>query len=57
LYVVDGAPLIVRPGVGLEWLAPEQIAGIKVLRSPAETAIYGPRGVNGVVLITTRGGK
>jgi TonB-dependent SusC/RagA subfamily outer membrane receptor len=54
LYVVDGTPVTVQPGRGLDWLAPEQIARIDVLKYPAETAIYGARGVNGVLIITTR---
>jgi TonB-dependent starch-binding outer membrane protein SusC len=57
LYVIDGAPLTLRPGQGLDWVAPEQIVRIEVLKHPAETAIYGPRGANGVVLITTTGGQ
>lgn len=57
LYVVDGTPVTVIPGRGLDWLSPEQIARIDVLKYPAETAIYGPRGVNGVVIITTKGNR
>lgn len=57
LLVVDGAPVTTLPGRGLDWLDPDQIARIQVLKYPVETAIYGPRGVYGVVLITTRGGK
>ena len=54
LYVVDGTPVQVDPKRGLDWLSPEQIARVEVLRLPAETAIYGPRGANGVIVITTR---
>jgi outer membrane receptor for ferrienterochelin and colicin len=54
LYVVDGTPLEVAPGRGLDWLTPEQIARIEVLTHPAETLIYGPRGVHGVIVITTK---
>ena len=57
LYIVDGTPVTVQPGRGLDWLSPEQIARIDVLKYPAETAIYGPRGVNGVVIITTKGNR
>lgn len=56
LYVVDGNPVTVLPGRGLDWLTPEQIERINVLKYPAETAIYGPRGVNGVLIITTKRG-
>lgn len=54
LYVVDGTPVTVQPGRWLDWLTPDLIARIDVLKYPAETAIYGPRGVNGVILITTK---
>ncbi len=57
LYVVDGAPIMVQPGQGLDWLDPEQITRIEVLKFPTETLMYGPRGANGVVLVTTTGGK
>jgi TonB-dependent starch-binding outer membrane protein SusC len=55
LYVVDGLPVQVTPGRGLDWLVPEQIARIVVLKDPAETSMYGGRGANGVILITTKG--
>src|SRR5262245_19775408 len=54
LYVVDGAPATVRTGQGLDWLRPEDIARIDVLKDLSETSIYGPRGVHGVILITTK---
>jgi TonB-dependent SusC/RagA subfamily outer membrane receptor len=54
LYVIDGAPLFVDPRRGIVWLRPDDIATIEVLKGPAETAIYGPRGVNGVIVITTK---
>ncbi|MFN2564450.1 MAG: TonB-dependent receptor plug domain-containing protein [Gemmatimonadaceae bacterium] len=54
LYVIDGAPVLVDPSRGFDWLKPEDIERINVLKDPAETAVYGPRGVNGVILITTK---
>lgn len=54
LYVIDGAPFLADPSRGFDWLKPEDIERITVLRDPAETAVYGPRGVNGVILITTK---
>ncbi len=36
------------------WFEPEDIAQIKVLKTPRELAILGPRGVNGVIVITTK---
>jgi TonB-dependent SusC/RagA subfamily outer membrane receptor len=54
LYVIDDAHIVVDPGVGINWLEPEDIIQIRVLKTPAETSVYGPRGVNGVILITTK---
>ena len=53
LYVIDGAPLLVDPGRGIDWLKPDDVAKIQILNGPAEKAVYGPRGANGVVVITT----
>ncbi len=53
LYVVDG---LVRES-GLEGLNPEDIASMQILKDASSTAIYGSRGANGVVIITTRSGK
>ena len=52
LYIVDGIPV-----EGLDFLNPNDIETINVLKDAASSAIYGSRGANGVVLITTRGGK
>src|SRR5690242_4769699 len=56
LYVIDGRPTTVAPNRGIDWLRREDIARIEVVKNPADLAIYGPRGVNGVVLITTKQG-
>jgi TonB-linked SusC/RagA family outer membrane protein len=53
LYVVDGVPT----DNALTVLNPQDIATINVLKDAASTAIYGSRGANGVVVITTKGGK
>ena len=52
LYVVDG--VIVG---GLDFLNPNDIESISILKDAASTAIYGTNGANGVVLITTKSGK
>ncbi len=52
LYIVDGVPVD-----GLDFLNPNDIESINVLKDASSAAIYGSRGANGVVLITTRGGK
>jgi len=54
LYVIDGAPMRISPTRGIDWFTPEQIADIKVLKSPHELAEYGPNGVNGVIVVTTK---
>lgn len=56
LYVIDGAPMLVEPHHGIDWFKPEDIQQISVLKTPTETAVYGARGANGVVLITTKQG-
>ncbi len=54
LYVVDGIPM---QEVGIENLNPGDIESIDVLKDASATAIYGSRGANGVVLVTTKRGK
>lgn len=56
LWVVDGLAVEVTPGRGLDWLSPADVARIDVLRDPAETSMYGVRGANGVIRITTKRG-
>jgi iron complex outermembrane receptor protein len=61
LYVVDGVPLDVGGGVSagrnpLNFLNPQDIESVTVLKDAASTAIYGSRGANGVVIIETRSG-
>ncbi len=57
LYVVDGMPVNVAPGRGLDWLNPGDIQRIEILKDASTTSMYGVRGANGVVVITTRRGK
>lgn len=57
LYVVDGLPVRVDPGRGIYWLNPLDIARIRVLKNVADTALWGVRGGNGVVVITTKKGR
>jgi TonB-linked SusC/RagA family outer membrane protein len=69
LYVVDGIPLVtgtvdagntssnkVTLG-GIDNMNPNDIESIDILKDASATAIYGSRGANGVVLITTKKGK
>jgi iron complex outermembrane receptor protein len=49
LFVVDGVP-----GVDPTTIAPEDIESFNVLKDASSTAIYGSRGSNGVVIITTK---
>lgn len=55
LYVVDGVPLMSSSGI--ETLNPRDIESIDILKDASATAIYGSRGANGVILITTKKGK
>ena len=62
LFVVDGIPVPVGGGLSvgrnpLNFLNPQDIANITVLKDAQATAIYGSRGANGVVLITTKNGS
>ena len=60
LYVIDGFPIIPDDNVSsnpLSDLFPGQIKSIEVLKDASATAIYGARGSNGVIIITTKLGK
>jgi iron complex outermembrane receptor protein len=70
LYVVDGVPLYGGGTVGndnlfgssaarnpLSFINPNDIENISILKDASSAAIYGARGANGVVLITTKSGK
>ena len=52
LYVVDGIPL----SAGYEDFNPNDVASMEVLKDATSTAIYGARGANGVIIITTKRG-
>ncbi|MFT4155448.1 SusC/RagA family TonB-linked outer membrane protein [Parafilimonas sp.] len=54
LFVVDGIPLM---SGGIDYLNPNDIESIDVLKDASATAIYGARGANGVVIVTTKQGK
>lgn len=54
LFVVDGIPLMTG---GIEYINPNDIEAIDVLKDASATAIYGSRGANGVVIVTTKQGK
>lgn len=53
LYIVDG----IQMDNALSILSPKEIESIEVLKDASSTSIYGARGANGVVLITTKGGR
>ncbi len=60
LFVLDGLALdnsSTGGGNPLNFLNPQDIASIDVLKDASATAIYGARGANGVILITTKRGK
>lgn len=55
LYVIDGIPIMSSSGI--ETINPHDIESIDILKDASATAIYGSRGANGVVLVTTKKGK
>lgn len=68
LYVVDGFPIEPNTDAkgsstttasqsSLNFINPDDILNMEVLKDASATAIYGARGANGVVLITTKSGK
>lgn len=72
LYVIDGLPINSSPAISatgnetaatrsprnpISFLNPEDIASIDILKDASATAIYGSRGANGVVMITTKKGN
>lgn len=56
LYVVDGIPLIDGPA-SMADINPNDIASMQVLKDAAATAVYGSRGANGVILVSTNRGR
>ena len=52
LYLVDGMPV-----GGIDYLNPNDIQSVEILKDASASAIYGARGANGVVLITTKQGQ
>ncbi|GAA4469724.1 TonB-dependent receptor [Nibrella saemangeumensis] len=68
LYVIDGVPITnngalagslptVQPINPLSTINPNDIESIEILKDASATAIYGSRGANGVVLVTTKSGR
>ncbi|MBT1705730.1 SusC/RagA family TonB-linked outer membrane protein [Chryseosolibacter indicus] len=54
LFIIDG----VRTGAsGMDFLSPNDIASMEILKDAASAAIYGAEGANGVVIITTKKGR
>jgi TonB-dependent starch-binding outer membrane protein SusC len=54
LYVLDGIPLQPGSSGGFRGINRHDIASIEVLSDPVSTAMYGVRGANGVIVITTK---
>ncbi|WP_291530742.1 SusC/RagA family TonB-linked outer membrane protein [Bacteroides sp. UBA939] len=53
LYIVDGMAI----NGGINYLNPVDIESVEVLKDAASAAVFGTRGANGVILITTKSGK
>jgi TonB-dependent starch-binding outer membrane protein SusC len=54
LFIIDGLPMDKE---GLNYLNSSDVESVEVLKDAASSAIYGARGANGVVIITTKQGK
>ena|SRR2546426_753652 len=54
LFVVDGIPIESSRST-LSWLSPNDVETVQALKDPSQTAIYGVRGANGVIVIKTKG--
>lgn len=54
LYIVDGVEITPGPSGALAGINPNDIEKIEVLKDPAQTAMYGSRGANGVIIIKTK---
>lgn len=66
LWVIDGVPIITNTGISnngsaelspMALINPNDILSIQVLKDAAATSIYGSRGSNGVIIVTTKSGK
>ena len=66
LWIVDGVPIVTNTGMEGNWSANQSpmslinasdIESIEILKDAAATAIYGSRGSNGVILVTTKSGR
>ena len=57
LLVIDDIPALGSAGAMLASLAPQDIARIDDLKDAGATAVYGSRGANGVIIITTKRGR
>ncbi|MBM1106349.1 TonB-dependent receptor [Aurantibacter crassamenti] len=61
LYVVDGVQLpqgnLDQFSSAIDYLNPNDVVSIEVLKDASSTAIYGARGANGVILVTTKRGR
>jgi len=54
LFVVDGMTIDGNRS-SLNWLSPHDIESVQALKDPSQTAVYGVRGANGVIVIKTKG--
>jgi TonB-dependent SusC/RagA subfamily outer membrane receptor len=66
LWVIDGVPIVIGTGISnngsaeqspMDLINPADILSIDVLKDAAATSIYGSRGSNGVIIVTTKSGK
>jgi TonB-dependent SusC/RagA subfamily outer membrane receptor len=54
LIIIDGTPVLLGPGGGLNGINPRDIASIEVIKDVSSLAMYGVRGANGVIVVKTK---
>lgn len=54
LYILDGVPFTPGPNGSITGVSPHDIESIRVLKDAADVGVYGARGANGVIVITTK---
>lgn len=61
LYVIDGVMMPInnqsQASQAIDYINPNDIVSVEILKDASSTAIYGARGANGVILVTTKRGK
>ena len=57
LVVIDGIPVAYNPAQTLDYISPDEVASVTVLKDASTEALYGIQGANGVIVVTTKRGR